>query len=147
MEYPEFKYLVEQYKIQNSANWKIAEELGLIDIPATEEEINFIEQELQVKLPKELVLVFRDYGGGIIAGTEIYSAHKNGLFILSQQVPQDILPNFVAVAGNGCGDQYGFKVANGVCGTEVMFWDHEINGELQPTKWKTMLEYIAPDVA
>lgn len=94
--------------------------------PATDDHIRTIETELGVKLPEEYVWFLKRYGGGLFGYQDIYSALPTSYsFILNSQPFPLPSEKFVAISDNGCGDFYGFRVIDGICGAAVMFCDHE----------------------
>jgi hypothetical protein len=144
MNYADLKKLMDEDRIQNPDQYKRDEEFKWTEPPATDDEIAFIEDTLGVKLPSDYVSLLKDYGGGVVGGPEILSAHKDSSdFILLHQPPADLVQDFVAVMENGCGDYYGFKVEEGKCETGLTFCDHELGYELEPTEYHSIIDYIA----
>jgi cell wall assembly regulator SMI1 len=138
MDYFAFKQRFEQARIADPFCKDFYKELGLRETPSTTADIEQVERDLKAKLPTDYLLFLKDYGGGLVGGFDIYSAKvESNLYIARHQW----VPGFVAITGDGCGNNYGFKVENGQCQSNIVFWEHEEN-RFESTEWNSVLDFL-----
>jgi hypothetical protein len=138
MNYSEFKQRFERARTTDPTYTFLREELGLQETPDTDADIDRAERELNAKLPVEYILFLKDYGGGLVGGFDICSAKAESTLDI---VRYQVVPDFVAITGDGCGNDYGFIVQNGQCQPAIVFWEHE-EEKFEPTEWETVLDFL-----
>jgi hypothetical protein len=132
----EFVPLVERRKVERPV-W-----FGLeSDPPATQSQIQDAEAQLGVRLPESYRLFVKTYGGGYFALGNLFSVCPGSDWNIVER-NRDVLPfGFLAVSDNGVGDQYGFRVTDGVCDSEIVLFDHETETFSQP-KYSDLFEFL-----
>lgn len=97
--------------------------------PAKQETITRAEALLSCRFPDELKACLLEIDGD---GDLYFSAERiltENQFIreaLAECYPD--LGQYLFIAGNGCGDYYGYRLTDGqVLGGELVLWDHETN--------------------
>ena len=114
-------------------------ELEHDNIPTMEEVIAFQEQH-QIVLPEKYIQFILNFGGGYFGCANIYSLDKNSDFFIFKHNPS-IVKDILFMADNGCGDYYAFRVEDGKCREDIIFYDHEDNS-VQDTTFSDVLEYL-----
>jgi hypothetical protein len=107
-------------------------------------QIEKVEKALSLSLPDEYKSFVKEFGGGYFAFTNIFSVNDLGdwyIVNLNSQIGLIETHSFLAVSDIETGDYYGFTFEKGVCGSRVMFYDHEIN-KVEETKYENLFEYI-----
>lgn len=138
MDYTEFKELARIAKEKNPV-WFALE----ADRPAADGEIAQAEAELGVTFPPEYRDFLRDFGGGYFAFVNVFSVQTGSQWNIVQRNKRHAIDAFIAISDNGVGDLYGFGVSDGVCRPHILFSDHETNGNLKPTNYQNVLEFLA----
>jgi len=100
-----------------------------ITAPAKQEAIFRAEALLKCRFPDELKMYLLEIDGD---GDLYFSAEqipKENCFLrkaLAECYPD--LDHYLFVAGNGCGDYYGYRLVDGkVQNSDIILWDHETN--------------------
>lgn len=97
--------------------------------PATREMISLAEESMGVAFPDELKALLSEFDGNrylCFSCNEIVETNQGTRQGLSEYY--DGLYDLLFVAGNGCGDYYGYRIANKVCISDsVIIWEHETN--------------------
>jgi hypothetical protein len=98
--------------------------------PATVEELLEIESKLKIKLPddiKSLLLEFNGDNWFLLSTKQILEINIQ-LRNITGFMPLDC---FIFVAGNGCGDYFGYPITvDGVKDGEIFLWDHELDNRV-----------------
>lgn len=130
-------------KIANFLSSKIWA-LGKREDPATTQELESYEVSKGICLPEEFKHVLRTYGAGDIGLVSLFSVRAGRKSIEAQKrLAHRMLPEFLPISDNGCGDYYGFLSVEGICRAEIYFSDHETGFSVEPTKFKDLYEYLA----
>jgi hypothetical protein len=133
-----FKNLVDKVK-ENHPIW-----FGL-DADQTPNEFDLLEAEeqLNTKLPDDYKNFIFEYGGGYFAFSNVYSLEKGSDWNLvnANYNYHNMHDNYILVSENGLGDFYGFKTIDGVCCSEIYFYDHEVNN-WQETQYSNLFDYL-----
>ena len=97
--------------------------------PADEEQIQSAEKQLKVTFPEELRQLLLEMNGDrylCFSAEEIVERNLGAREGLGECY--DGLDQLLFIAGNGCGDYYGYRIADGVvCADAIIFWEHETN--------------------
>ncbi len=107
-------------------------------------QIEKVEEALSLTLPEEYKRFVKVFGGGYFAFTNIYSVNDLGdwfIVELNRQIGLIETHSFLAFSDMETGDYYGFSLKEGVCGSKVMFYDHEIKN-VEKTNYENLYEYI-----
>jgi hypothetical protein len=124
MDFQAFRTLVEDIASKNPRffppeDLEFSHELPLLaDVVAAEE-------ALGVKFPQDYIDYSLHFGSEVFAEMlNIYSVLPDlGSYIVNYT--SDI-EGFLPVSDNGCGDYYGYRVVDGKCEPQILWWDHEI---------------------
>ena len=138
MEFEAFQSVVEQVK----ARQPLLFELERDRIPE-EGEIQAFEQQCGIRLPEKYIQFLRHYGGGYFGFANLYSLDETSYFYLLAH-NQAGEKEFLCVADNECGDEYGLKIEQGQCQDAVIFYDHE-EKTFCDTGFSDILEYLAAE--
>ncbi|WP_010529147.1 SMI1/KNR4 family protein [Lentibacillus jeotgali] len=107
------------------------------EAPATEPEIAYIKENLNVELPKKLLELYRETNG--VFNKSEYENYpliwptsriiKENLFLRNFDEYKDIFMPFnhlLFFSDSGTGDLFGYPIFNGIIHTDSIFvWDHE----------------------
>ncbi len=118
MEYVAFEEFVEKVKKEKP----ILFELDHDEIP-DEKSLKMFQKENNIKLPRKYCDFLMGFGGGYFGFTNVYSIDKQSdFYIMSNQscVPD----NYLAIAGNGCGDCY-VLLKNSDCIEKIYLFEHD----------------------
>lgn len=128
MEFDEFEDVLRDAQSAYAGD-RVPPGLSLFDyIRASDTDINRVESELSVRLPRRYCEFMRNYGGGQFLFIDLLPVFSGG------GQPEDLLAvngdapwrgRFVAVAPVGTGDWWGFPVSGGICVEHVDFLFHE----------------------
>ncbi|MGP0171778.1 SMI1/KNR4 family protein [Pseudomonas sp. NCHU5208] len=138
MDFENFKKLVDKVK-KNHPVW--------FDMEPDDAPSNFVvsdaEEKLGVKLPVDYKDFVCEYGGGYFAFSSVYSLEVGSDWNLVDMncKYKKLRGDYVLVSENGVGDFYGYKVVNGVCDSEIYFYDHDV-GVWQGAKYRDLFEYL-----
>lgn len=103
-------------------------------------EVECFEQNIQLELPKKLVIFLSEYGGGYFGYANIYSMDKDSTFYLLNY--NDLPINkYLRIADNGCGDYYLLCINNQKCLDNLYFYDHETKTVCE-TEYEDIFEYL-----
>jgi hypothetical protein len=110
---------------------------------ASEADVVTAETALAVSFPREYRAFVQRFGGGYFAFTNVFSVDAGSDWsIVDRNSALGLLNRrFIAFSENGCGDYYGFRLADGVCENAVMFFDHD-SGEIHSTDYRDLYEYL-----
>lgn len=114
------------------------------DPPASEDELQEAEVQLQVELPSEYREFLRKFGGGLFAFSNIFSVAPGSDWNIigkSKEAGLDEI-GFLPVSENGVGDFYGYCCRDCQCTSELYFFDHE-TGRVQPSHYSNLFDYVA----
>ncbi|MDG9668164.1 SMI1/KNR4 family protein [Hahella sp. CR1] len=102
------------------------------------------EQMLEARLPQEYKDFLLQYGGGYFAFGNVFSLEEGSEWNLI-----DINAEFahlragrVLISENSNGDFFGFDVRDGVCQSELCFWDHA-HECWQSSGYTNLFEYLS----
>ena len=100
------------------------------DAPASDSQIETLENLLGCSLESSHREFLREFGGGEFGFGVLFSADPESEWYVHAQLEQSGLDasSFVPVSDNFAGDVYGFRVRNGRCERPMVIWDHEIGG-------------------
>lgn len=138
MDFQAFRQLVEKTRSDHPI-W-----FGMDSDPIPSESLLLeAESKLSAKLPNEYRNFVLEYGGGYFAFSNVYSLNPgsdwNVLDVNHEY--QEIRDDHILISENGSGDFYGFRVIDGVCRSEIYFYDHE-TGSWQETTYGNIFEYL-----
>ncbi len=109
-------------------------------IPTMEDIISF-QEHYQIILPEKYIQFLLNFGGGYFGLAIIYSLDKNSYFSIYNHNPSQV-KNLLFIADNECGDYYAFRIENGKCSEEIVFYDHDNNTIEQGTEFPDIFEYL-----
>lgn len=116
---------------------------GDSDPLATDEQIEKVEKELGLELPKEYIEFVKRYGGGCFAFTNVFSVQPNSeWYIVDRNKGIELSENFLAVSDDEAGGYYGFLIKSGICKPKVFYWDHETQEVLKNPQFEDLLSFI-----
>ena len=92
-------------------------------------------------LPADYKDFVRRYGGGDFGYANVFSAIPTSQWYIVEHNRLIEHDAFVAISDNECGDYYGFQTADGVCATEISFFDHDTN-TVNVTEFPDLFEYL-----
>lgn len=97
--------------------------------PATDAQIHQAERLLHVQFPAELRAFLREMNGdGDLCLSAEQIVECNLLLRRDLVECYDGLDQLLFIAQNGCGDHFGYRIANGVISNKtLLFWEHETN--------------------
>ena len=97
--------------------------------PATAEMILLAEKSMDVDFPDELKALLSEFDGDrylCFSCNEIVGTNKSVREGLSEYY--EGLCDLLFIAGNGCGDYYGYRITNKACiSGSIIIWEHETN--------------------
>ncbi|OCA87943.1 hypothetical protein A8F94_08940 [Bacillus sp. FJAT-27225] len=131
-------------KIVNEARDKRPIWLELESEPkAKDYQIEKAEKVLSLTLPDEYKSFVKDFGGGYFAFTTLFSVSPGDWNIVSLNKELGFMKthSFLAVSDVGTGDFFGFSIERGVCGSRIMFYDHETN-KVEETNYENLFDYL-----
>jgi len=114
------------------------------DPEGTDSEISEVEKELLIRLPKEYKEFVQDFGGGYFGFTNVFSVNNQSEWYIVELNRQTGLlgsHSLLIISDNQTGDYFGFNVENGVCSSNIMFYDHETN-QIEKTDYNNLYEYL-----
>lgn len=114
------------------------------DLVCSQDDIEFIENELSVKLTNEYKTFLMNFGGGYFAFSNIFSGDKDSeWYLISKNKELNLLEDksFLAISENEVGDYYGYKVKDGVCESIISLFDHEEN-EIKKTIYDDFYNFV-----
>ena len=135
MDFEIFKEAIQKTKTKEPLLFELEHD----NIPTMEEVIAFQKQH-QIVFPKKYIQFLLNFGGGYFGYANIYSLDKKSVFFIINHNTA-IVKALLIMADNGCGDYYAFRVAEGKCREEIVFYDHEDN-TVQDTAFSDVLEYL-----
>ena len=138
MDFQAFKELVEKTKNEHPVWFGIESDEIPDEAAVTEAEV-----KLGAKLPTDYKKFIFEYGGGYFAFSNVFSLEDGSDWhLVDQNYKYDAIHNgYVLVSENGSGDFYGFKVVDGVCESQIYFYDHEV--ELwQESPYSSIFDYL-----
>ena len=104
-----------------------------VNPPATQQQINDVEETLGNRLPDDIKALLLEMNGDnwFVFSTEQMIETNLSIRKLGCFMPLDC---FMFFAGNGCGDLFGYPITSqdGVRGDSVYFWEHEYDNRV----WK-----------
>jgi hypothetical protein len=119
------------------------------DPQANDEQINEAEYLLGVKFPQEYIDFLKEYGGGRFVFTRIFSVFPESIwYVVSRNVGDNSINGFLSISPDGTGGLYGFPVENGICGSEIVYWDHDENygqGKLVSNNFDNLFLFLIED--
>ena len=93
---------------------------------ATKEEIEEVESKLKIKLPKDLKELLLELNGDnyfVFSTSQIIDINLTIREAMTSYMPLDCL---LFIAGNGCGDYFGYPITvDGLKDWEIFMWEHE----------------------
>lgn len=93
---------------------------------ASDTDIQAVENALNIKLPQDLKSLLYELNGDqwfVFSTSQIIEVNITVRKAMTSAMPLDCL---LFVAGNGCGDYYGYPItADGIKDWEIFMWDHE----------------------
>lgn len=98
--------------------------------PASIEELLEIENKFSIKLPDDIKSLLLEFNGDnwFLLSTKQILEINTMLRSLTGFMPLDCL---VFIAGNGCGDYFGYPITpDGVKDSELFLWDHEYDNRI-----------------
>lgn len=139
MEFDDFQDLVNKVRSRKPALFGLER-----DPCATDDEVREAEESLGVRFPAEYWVFVKQVGGGYFGFTNVFSPTNVGHWGIVERNRSTLvdLGDFVAVSDNGVGDYYGFAVKDGVCQSEICFFDHE-TAEIVERGYSDLFEYLA----
>ncbi|MBQ3691827.1 MAG: SMI1/KNR4 family protein [Clostridia bacterium] len=101
-------------------------ELNSRNVP-TDSDIKLVESNLNIILNDDYKNFVKRYNGGYFAFTKILTVcSEDELYLLNFNSSEFVEKyKFVTVGDMETGDMVGFKVVNGLCGSEVFVFNHE----------------------
>lgn len=139
MNFNSFKKLVEEAKKDHPVWFGIESDKYYDAVIVSEAEV-----KLGSLLPDDYKNFIKEYGGGYFGFSNVYSLEQGSdwnLVDLNYQY-NNFRDCYVLFSENGSGDFYGFKSNDGICESNVCFYDHESQA-WQLTKFKNLFEYLA----
>lgn len=138
MNFNEFKDLVEVIKRAHPVWFGLAP-----DKSVNESAIVSVETKLEVKLPDEYKEFILKYGGGYFSFSIVYSLDdvSDWNLIKVNHEYLSLRAGYILISENGVGDFYGYKVINGICSSEIYFYDHETEG-WEKTLFSNLFDYL-----
>jgi hypothetical protein len=134
----EFSNILNNKKVENSFLFED------IEVVATDQDIEEVEEKLAVMLPQSYKDFVKKFGGGELGYIDVFSASKMGFWYIVKhnQHFKDYLPkNFVAISDDQTGGYYGYKTMHGKCGEEVFYWHYD-GGFDHNTVYPNIFEFI-----
>ena len=108
-------------------------------IPTMKDVIAFQEQ-YQISLPEKYIQFLLNFGCGYFGSAIVYSLDKNSYFSIYSHNPAKV-ENLLFMADNECGDYYAFRIENGKCREEIVFYDHDSNA-IEEAGFSDVFEYL-----
>ena len=100
-----------------------------IEEPAKPKSIKKSEARLRCSFPEDLIAYLAEINGDgdlFLSAERIATENLSVRDALAECYPN--LDQYLFIAGNGCGDYYGYRLNNGqVSNNEIVLWDHEDN--------------------
>ena len=99
--------------------------------PATEIQIKEVEEKLNIEIPKDIRELLLEFNGDqwFLFSTE--DIIKTNLQVRKFMTGYMTLECMLFVAGNGCGDYYGYPItADGIKDWEIFIWEHESDNRI-----------------
>lgn len=94
--------------------------------PATASEISDAEERLKIKFPTELRELLLEMNGDKFLCFSVTEVVRNNLDTRSAFEEFTDLSCFLFIAGNGCGDYYGYRIEDRtVLPSPIYIWEHE----------------------
>lgn len=112
---------------------KIAEEKEYIKInpPATESQIKEVEEKLGIVMPNDLRELLQEVNGDQWFLFDTDNIIQTNLMLRKNMTSFMSLDNIVFIAGNGCGDYYGYPITeDGIKDWEIFIWEHETDNRV-----------------
>jgi hypothetical protein len=117
--------------------------LGERELPVSRQELHEYERTNGFTFPIEYAHIAQSYGAGQFGFVDLFSVRFGEWQIDVHRATAPSLPAaFVPISDNGCGDFYGFVVAEGRCDSRILFADHETGYSLASTDMADVYEYI-----
>ena len=99
--------------------------------PAVEEDLDEVESKLGITIPGDLRELLMELNGDnnlIFSTAQIIETNLSVREAMSSAMPLDCL---LFVAGNGCGDCYGYPITrDGIKDWEIFMWEHEYDNRV-----------------
>jgi hypothetical protein len=144
MEFAEFQRLVDALLADHASRGYPATIRILDALLATDDDLSFVERQLDTRLPAEYKRVVKTYGAGMFGFVELLpvrAGSDGGYDVLVANTGHDTVSGFVAIAPVGSGDMWGFVARNGNCEEAVSIWFHD-TGDIE-TDSSDFLEFLA----
>lgn len=112
--------------------------------PASDAEIQSLEDHIKVKLPEEFVVFLKKVGSGYFGMTNVLSASRAGDWFLPDLMDRygNLPKDFIPVSDDETGGYFGFKVNEGVC-EKAIYYTHPDDGSELTLKYADLFEYLA----
>lgn len=138
MDFEDFKQLLDNKRSANPIWFELPS-----DSVATEAEIIEFEQLMALRLPAQYRRFLKTYGGGYFALGTVYSLDQTSDFNLLEinRAHRTSGSNHLLFSDNGCGDFYGFRIENGQCLEQVLFFDHGLE-QWQATRYPGLFSFL-----
>lgn len=114
------------------------------DALAAEDDIAGTEKQLGFSLPEKYKEFLRDFGGGYLAFTNIFSVDTGGewfVFDKNEEAKSYLPDNFLAISDDETGGLYGYVVTEGKCSEAIYYWDHG-SSSIVGKMYEDIFEYI-----
>jgi len=138
MNFNEFNDLVEKTKTKHPIWFGLEPDKSVNEIAIVN-----AEKTLKAKFPNEYKEFILKYGGGYFAFSIIYSLDdvSDWNLVKINHEYLSLRTGYILISENGVGDFYGYKIINGVCSSEIYFYDHEIES-WEKTLFSNLFDYL-----
>ena len=136
----DLKAMDSRYRLEKPKLFEIAQ----ADPPATQHDLDSVENSIGVKLPDSYRRYLSVYGGGVFGFTVIFSAYTDGEWFLPnrQRDAATHLPHgLLAFSDDFAGGYYVFKIADGSADDRPWYWNAD--GGLVHTNFANIYEFVA----
>ena len=122
MNYYEFSNILSTLKEKSSKLLELER-----DATVDDSEIKKYEEFFDLRFPESYEAFLKNYGGGYLGYTLVYSLDNNGIFNIKNRVSSKMINDLhmLPVIDLETGDLIGFEVNEKKCTEDLVFWNHE----------------------